>query len=235
MARWSFIPLLFLLLPGLPAGAAAGPGAIQFGRFGAVPVVHPQGEPAQVVLLLSGGEGLGAKESEMASALARQGALVFEIDTAHYLQAVDRGKNRCIFPAADFEGLSQFGQQTLGLAAYRPPILVGTGAGSALAYGALAQAPPNTFAGAVSAGFCAVLDSPRQLCPENGLKRDRAWKQGGQHLLPNPGIEAPWIILQSPTDAQCSAGPFGDFNEDIPNSQVIPLPAAGSKAPAAEA
>ncbi|HEX4960053.1 MAG TPA: AcvB/VirJ family lysyl-phosphatidylglycerol hydrolase [Thermoanaerobaculia bacterium] len=234
MTRWSSFFFLFLLLAAVPASPAEAPvpESIQFGRFGSVPVVHPQGEPKQVVLLLSGKDGLGAKEAEMASFLAHDGALVFEVDSPRYLQAAVRGQGRCIFPAADFEALSQFGQMKLGVASYKAPILVGIGTGSGLAYTAIAQAPPNTFLGAVSAGFCEVVESTRPLCPGNGLKRDHNWKQGGQHLLPRPDIEDPWIILRSPTDAQCIAGPFDGFNKSIPLSKVIPLPA---KTPAADA
>ncbi len=233
MTRLRSVLFLSLLVTGLPAGADS-PASIQYGRFGAVPVVHPQGEPSQVVLLFSDKDGLGARTSDMASALSRQGALVLEIDTPHYLAAAAHGK-RCLYPAADFEALSQFGQQTLGLAAYRPPILVGDGAGAALAYGALAQSPSGTFAGAVSVGFCPVLDSPRELCNTNGLKKDRAWKQAGQHLLPNPWIEDPWIVLASPTDAQCSLGSTAGFIGKVPHAQAISLPAADSKAPSANA
>jgi type IV secretory pathway VirJ component len=229
MTRFNYFFVLLLSLP-LPAAAAEAPGSIQFGRFGTIPVVRPQGEPTQVVLLLSGDKGVGELEGKMAALLAGQGALVLEIDSAHYLQAT--GQIHCIFPGADFEGVSQFGQHTLGLANYRAPILVGTGAGAQLAYAALAQAPPGTFAGAVSAGFCAVINSQRPLCQGNGLMRDHSWKLPGQHLLPDSDIEDPWIVLRSPADAQCSAGPFGDFNKGIPQSKVIPVPA---KEPAAEA
>ncbi|MEA2601993.1 MAG: hypothetical protein QOF89_2985 [Acidobacteriota bacterium] len=226
--------LLFLLTALPPAGAATTPASISFGRFGAIPVVHPQGEPSQVVLLLSGGDRLEARESDMAVALARQGALVFEIDTPHYFAAANHGKG-CLHPAADFEALSQFGQQTLGLATFEIPLLVGNGTGAELAYAALAQAPPGTFAGAVSAGFCPLLDTPRQLCHGNGLKEDRSWKKPGQHLLPGSKIEDPWIVLASPADARCSLEPLAGFVRQVPHAQVIPLSAASPKAPAEEA
>jgi len=228
--RWSCFFAVLSILPGLPVAAAEAPGSIQFGRFGTIPVVRPQGEPSQIVLLLSGDKGVGELENKMAAVLAGQGALVFEIDSPHYLQAT--GQIHCIFPGADFEGVSQFGQSKLGMANFKPPILVGTGTGAQLAYAALAQAPPGTFAGAVSAGFCPVLNSQRPLCQGNGLMRDHKWQQPGQHLLPDSEIGDPWIILRSPADAQCAAGPFGDFAKDIPGSKVIPLPA---KEPAAEA
>lgn len=230
MTRWRGCFFILLLLSGLPAAAAEPAGSIQFGRFGTIPVVHPQGEPTRVVLLLSGDKGLGELEAKMAAQLASRGALVLEIDSPHYLQAT--GQIHCIFPGADFEGVSQFGQQRLGVKSYKHPLLVGTGTGAQLAYTALAQAPPGTFEGAVSHGFCEVLNSQRPLCQGNGLMRDHKWTSPGQHLLPDENIEEPWIILRSATDAQCPAGPFGNFNKSITDSKVIPLPA---KEPAAEA
>jgi type IV secretory pathway VirJ component len=231
MARLISVLFLSLLFTVLPAGADPAPASIQYGRFGAIPVVHPQGEPSQVVLLFSDKDGLGSRASDMAAALSRQGALVFEIDTPHYLAAATHGK-RCLYPAADFEALSQFGQQKLGLAAYHTPILVGDGAGAALAYGALAQSPPGTFAGAVSAGFCPVLDSPGELCHAHNLKEDRTWKQGGRRLLPAPRLEDPWIVLASPSDAQCVLGSTAGFIGKVPQARTIPF---DPKAPATDA
>ncbi|HSS48808.1 MAG TPA: hypothetical protein VLX28_07670, partial [Thermoanaerobaculia bacterium] len=73
MTRWSYYFVLSLILLGLPAAAAEAPASIQFGRFGTIPVVRPQGEPSQVVLLLSGEKGLGELEAKMAAVLASQG------------------------------------------------------------------------------------------------------------------------------------------------------------------
>jgi type IV secretory pathway VirJ component len=221
MAR-RFSILLFLLAL-LPAVAGAAPDAFTFGRFGNVPILRPAGEPRQVALLFSGDKGLGAREAAMAKALADSGALVFEVDTAHYFATAGKGGGR-LFPAVDFESLSQIGQKEIGMQAYRQPVLVGTGAGASLVYVALAEAPPDTFAGAVSDGFCAVISSDHLFRRAAGLAWDRKWPGPGVRLLPSREVENPWLILGTP-GAACAAGPPGDFIKEIGSAQIIPAPA----------
>jgi type IV secretory pathway VirJ component len=221
MARPSTLFLLLLLLPTV---ASSAPDAFRFGRFGEVPVVRPTGEASQVALLFSGENGIGARESALAEALAAAGALVFEVDTSRYFTA---GNGRSLYPAADFETLSQIGQKELGLPVYRRPVLVGTGAGAALAYAALAEAPPNTFAGAVSAGFCPVLPLSHPLRRGRGLEHDKKWQAPGIRLLPDAAIENPWLILEAPAQ-ECAAGPAADFAKSVPAARMIPVPPGAS-------
>ena len=61
---------------------------------------------------------------------------------------------------------------------------MGTGAGASLVYVALAEAPPNTFAGAVSDGFCAVIPSEHLFRRGNGLAWEQKWPGPGVRLLP---------------------------------------------------
>jgi type IV secretory pathway VirJ component len=78
----------------------------------------------------------------------------------------------------------------------------------------------------MSAGFCPLLATPKQLCRGNGLREDHDWKQAGQRLLPGPRIDDPWIVLSSPTDSQCSLGSSDAFLKKV-HAQVVPPPAAG--------
>jgi type IV secretory pathway VirJ component len=219
MAR--LIPLLLLILHAIPAHASAAPEAIQLSRFGAVSVVRPAGEPAQVALLLS-------EDPSLAQALAEAGFLVFEADAARYFQWAG---GQSVYPAADFEALSQAGQQALGLPAYRAPVLIGTGVGAALAYAVLAEAPPRTFAGAVSLGFCPQLPAVK-LRHGNGLE----WKKEpqGLRLRPDPRIEDPWIVLDVPGQ-ECAAGTAADFAPVIPVARVVPPGAEGWRQQLAQA
>src|SRR6185295_16456228 len=222
MARVSIVFLLaFALIPAVPAAAAE---TFQLGGYGAVPVVRPAGEVSRVALLLSGEQGLGARESALAEALAAAGALVFEVDASHYFAA---GQKPNLYPAADFETLSQIGQKELGLPVYRQPVLVGTGAGAALAYAALAEAPANTFAAVVSVGFCPVLQVSSRLRRGRALEQDKKWPAPGIRLLPDATIENPWLILDAPT-RECAAGPAAAFAKSIPAARLIRVPDGAS-------
>jgi len=178
--------------------------SMHFLAFGDVAVTRPAGEPSRVVLLFSGEQEVGTQEAAVADALASGGALVFEIDTPQYLAAtVGKGKGHCLNTAADFELLSQNGQQRLRLASYHPPILVGVGAGATFAYATLAEAPAGTFTGGVGLGFPPVLNTPRQLCHGDHLRWDKTRTEPGFRLIPDATLEAPWLVLD---EAQLPAG-----------------------------
>jgi acetyl esterase/lipase len=49
-------------------------------------------------------------------------------------------------------------------------VLIGHSAGATLAYVALAQARPRTFAGALTLSFCTELDLTRPLCAAPPLR-----------------------------------------------------------------
>lgn len=221
MARRFSIFLLTLAL--LPAVAGAAPDSFKFGRFGKVPIVRPAGEPTKVALLFSGDKGFGEREAAIAKALAASGALVFEVDTPRYFATAGHGGGR-LFPAVDFEALSQIGQKESGIQAYQQPILVGTGAGATLIYVALAEAPPNTFAGVVSDGFCPVIPSDQLFRRASGLAWNRKWPGPGLLLLPSREIEDPWLLLDTP-GAACAGGSPKDFVKTIASARVIPAPA----------
>ena len=219
--RFAFV---FLLLSLIPAVASAAPASFKFGKFGTVPVLHPKGEPTQVAILFSSEKGIGAREAALAKALTDSGALVFEVDTARYFATASKASDH-LFPAVDFEAMSQIGQKELGLTSYRTPLLVGTGAGSAIAYVAMVEAPPNTFQGAVSDGFCAVIPVNRLFHRGAGLSWERKRKEPGFRVYAYPGLENPWLILDSPTPQACAAEPAKEFAKDVRSAQVIPPPA----------
>jgi len=88
------------------------------------------------------------------------------------------------------EWLSHNAQADLHYARYREPILVGRGAGAALVYVALAQAPPLSFAGAVSVDFSPVLPVKQALCDLT----TKPAAAGAQRLLPNASLPKPWLL-----------------------------------------
>jgi type IV secretory pathway VirJ component len=229
--RFSFVLLILSLVP---AASWAAPESFKFGRFGAVPVVHPQGEPSQVALLFSGEHGIGERETALAQALAASGALVFEVDLQRYF-AMQPPKGTRLYPAVEFEALGQLGQKEMGLTSYRPPVLVGTGLGATLVYAALAEAPEGTFTGGISDGFCATIPNSRFFARGNSLSWDKSWEGPGILLTPDSDIETPWIVLETPVKTECAGGPASAFTKQIPTVHNLPLPAAAAGAAPEEA
>jgi type IV secretory pathway VirJ component len=209
-----------------------------FDQFGPVPVFRPAGEPAQVVILLSGDQGIGDRETAVATALAAAGSLVFAFDVPRYVQTVVHSKTRCLSPGTELHQLGQNGQARLNLAAYHPPLLVGVGSGGTFAFATLAQAAPGTWAGAVSLGFCPVLRIGKKLCPADGLGWDDAWTGPGYRLLPDRELVEPWIVLESPASEDCpvvSAPGASDIVASMPTASRLPLPAGLSPEAAQDA
>jgi len=219
--------LLALLLQGSPPSpAVAPPASLQFGRFGTLPLHRPAGPPSQVVLLLSGAMD-SPETAKMAGALASWGALVVVVDAQHYVATTEKSGANCSYPAADLETLSHFAEQKLELPRYIPPLLVGDATGATLAYATLAQAPPSTFQGAVTVGFCPVIQVKRPFCPGNDLHADRKWAGTGIKLEPATRLESPWIVLDGPA---CPEGSAKEFLAPILTARLLSTPAPGPPA-----
>jgi type IV secretory pathway VirJ component len=135
------------------------------------------------------------------------------------------GKEACAYPAADFEALSQYVQKQEGLAEYLTPVLVGYSSGATLVYAVLAQAPGNTFAGAISLGFCPDLDITKPLCKGAGLTGQR--QKNGYVFDPVPHLEKPWVALQGGIDKVCDPGQTRAFVAQVPHGKIIELPDVG--------
>lgn len=137
---------------------------LRFGRFGPVVLYRHRAHPRRVVLLVAGDSGWNLGVVGMARDIAGMDALVVGIDIRRYLTGVSRSHERCSYPAADFEALSQWLQRRLNFPRYIPPILMGYSSGATLVYATLVQAAPGTFAGAISLGFCPKLSVKRRFC-----------------------------------------------------------------------
>lgn len=220
--------LSLLLLLALPASAAE---SLRFGRFGLVPYYRDTPHPPHVVLFLSGdgdsNGGFDAGFTALAKAFASLDVLVVGVDTPRYLKALGRGAERCSYPAGDLEALSQLIQKKLDYPTYVQPVLVGYSSGATLAYAALAQAPANTFRGAVSMGFCSDLPVKKPLCRGVGLQ----WKQGpggkGVDFLPAAHLESPWIVLQGANDETCVPAKAQTFVEQVSLAKIVLAPKVG--------
>lgn len=201
------------------------------GRFGTVTVYIPDGKPQSVAIFISGDGGWELGVINMARALSSMGAVVIGVDVRHYFASLRRAALRadapCQMIAADFEALSHQIQREIGMSEYHVPVLVGYSSGATLAYAALVQSPPGTFAGAVSLGFCAEQDfAGAELCPGAGLHYTR-----NQHhelvFEPATTLRQPWIVLQGDEDQVCSPQAAARFAAGVAGGAIVKLPRVG--------
>ncbi len=218
-------PLVAAGPPAAPPAAAAGE-TFAFSPFGTVHVYAPPGVPAQVVLLISGDGGWNLGVIPMARRLQAEGALVVGIDIRTFLASLERSRP-CAYPAGSLEELSRAVQLRHRLPEYRAPILVGYSSGATLVYAALAQAPPETFRGAISLGFCPDVSLRTPLCRGRGLVSRPKAKGTGVDLDVLPGMGVPWVVLQGDIDQVCAPAETARFVAQVGSGRLVSLPKVG--------
>ncbi len=194
--------------------------------FGQVAVYRPASTPSQVVLFISGDGGWNLGVVSMAERLRDLGALVVGLDIRTFLKSFETSKG-CAYPAGALEELSRAIQLRYKLAAYERPILVGYSSGATLVYAALAAAPPESFAGAISLGFCPDLEIAVPLCQMRGLKASRRARGPGYDLAPFPGLRVPWMLLQGEVDQVCAPATTRAFASETGSARLVSLPNVG--------
>lgn len=122
-------------------------------------------------------------------ALSARGALVARIDPARFAAGLQRRRESCLDLAGIVNWHANYLGRRFGLSTLAPPLLVGAGNGAALVYALLAQAPPLTFAAAVSDAPTGQLSMPGRLCDVSGPPDAR----GAVHLEP-VALAAPWTV-----------------------------------------
>jgi len=200
---------------------------IEFGPFGPLTVYRQSYQPSHVVLFVSGDGGWNLGVIEMARDLASLDAMVVGIDIVRYLKHPVSQSEGCSYPAADFEMLSKFVQKKLNYPRYVTPVLVGYSSGATLVYAVLAQAPPSTFKGAISMGFCPDLLMPKPLCRGSDLEWEKGPKDKGFIFLPSKHLHQPWVALQGTIDEVCDPGVTDDFVKRVNTGRLILLPKVG--------
>ncbi len=210
------------------AAAAAVDQKLPLGRFGSVSVYGQDNlKPQRFVIFLSGDAGWNAGMASMVKPLLDRGAVVVGVSTPEYLKQLRGIKEKCHYPAADFEALSHLLQKQWHFPRYIRPTLLGYSSGATLAYATLVQAPPQTFAGAVSMGFCPDLGIDRPFCKGHGLTAEPWKKKKGFDLLPTATLEQPWYILNGTQDQVCPIAPQRAFAAKTPRSILLELPKVG--------
>lgn len=218
--------MLLLLLMSKPA-AATEVDHVSYGKFGNITVYHPVNSPASVVLFVSGDGGWKDVVVNMAQNMASDGALVLGIDARHYEYYLSKVSSACLYPAADFEELSLSIQKRYRLPNYLKPVLMGYSYGATLVYGMLAQAPANTFKGAIAIGFSPDININKPLCKGNGLTLYPI-KNGVSYMLESTkSLTAPLLVINGRKDLACPFEVTEGFLKGMPMTELIALPNAG--------
>jgi type IV secretory pathway VirJ component len=203
--------LLFAALALFVGTAAAAPTHLAHGRFRDLLIYAPPAEPASLVLLLSGDEGWNGRAETLAAQLAQQGAMVVGIDLPKFKAVLEADGGDCVFPDGDLENLSHFVQAYFHNSTYLAPLMVGIDSGGSMAYAVLAQAPRDTFAGAISVGFCPHLNLDKPLCKGSGLELTHGARGSGLNLKPIKSLNNPWVVLQDAKNPACPAEANREF------------------------
>jgi type IV secretory pathway VirJ component len=228
-AAWMALVLL-LAGPGVLRASPSPPATVDtftFGAAGRVVIYAPSGPPASVVLFVSGDGGWNQGVIPMAERLRGLGALVVGIDIRTFVRSLQSSSTRCAYPAGDLEELSRAVQLREKLSNYLPPILVGYSSGATLVYSALVSAPPETFAGAISLGFCPDLEIRKPLCRGRALESRPRNRAVGFDLEADPTLAVPWYAFQGDIDQVCDAAATRAFVAKVPAAHLVWLPNVG--------
>jgi type IV secretory pathway VirJ component len=206
------------------AAAQAPPEHLSHGRFQNIALYAPAATPARgsatrLVLLVSGEGGVSPGIADLAQQLSRHGAMVAAIDYPKLAANFEADGGDCVFSDGDFENLSHFLQ-----AYYHLPFLVGEGAGAALAYATLVQAPSNTFAGALTLGFCPATTLRKPLCKGAGLESTRRAGNSGMTFSAAKQLENPWVLVQGEPAPACTAGAASEFIAHMQGAALVTVP-----------
>lgn len=197
--------------------------SLRWRRMGEVRVCRPKAPAKAVVFLLAGDDGWTMALQQIADTLVGEGALVAGIDSRALLRRLDATQERCAYPAADFESLSQYLQLRENLAHYQEPLLIGYSSGAALAYAAAEQAPAHIFKGVISLGFYAELKTGKPWCYEHGLlKLNKATKRA--RLAPDPTGKFLWRVIQGSADTLCDPNKAETFVAQVPEARFVRVP-----------
>ncbi len=232
MRRLLLLPLLPVLL------AAASPATVEETKtlpgFGSVTVYRPRdlAEARGVVLFISGDGGWKLGVVDMARRLDEH-AIVAGLSMPAWQKQIEAHANSCWYPAGELEVAAQALEKQYHLPRYVRPILVGYSSGATVVYGALAQAPPTTFRGAVSLGFCPDLEVKRKFCgtegwhPDWNEKKKQIWLPECPSMSEREGGGAKWIALQGLIDQVCAPPQTEAFVSKVPHSKVVALEKVG--------
>ena len=201
--------------------------SVTFGDFGKVYLYYQNKQPGSLVLFISGDGGWNKGVVDMGYHLVKQNAMVAGINITRYLNKLRTRKTKCDYPASDFENLSLYIQKHYQFREYLKPIIVGYSSGATLAYGIIAQAPFNTFKGAIVLGFCPDIELDKPLCGGSGLK-SHAIKPGHSYYLEaRHDLPCQFVVLHGLIDQVCDYNSTATYLKEIEKTELVSLPKVG--------
>jgi len=195
--------------------------------FGTVTLYHQTAAPPHVAIFISGDGGWNLGVVDMARELEGMDALVIGVDIRHYMKAATASPDKCFDPGSDFAELGRIVEKKLGYEKRVPPVLVGYSSGATLVYAALVQAPPRTYTGALSLGFCPDLIVNHPICKGHGLTWEHDKHGKGVDFLPTDKLEEPWIAFQGDIDQICTPEDTRAYLKKVPNGELVWLHKVG--------
>jgi hypothetical protein len=218
--------LLFaLVLPALPARATEE--TFELEPFGKVTVYHPTARPTHVALFISGDGGWNLGVVDMARELAGMDALVAGVDIRHYMKASTADPDKCWDPGTDFAELGRVIEKRFGYTSKVKPVLAGYSSGATIVYAAMVQAPPHTFKGGLSLGFCPDLIVNHPICKGHGLAWTHDAHMKGVDFSPADSLEEPWIAFQGDIDQICTPEDTRTYLKGVKNGELVWLHKVG--------
>jgi type IV secretory pathway VirJ component len=149
-------------------------GVVDTAEFGRVQLLPPVADAKGLAIVFGG---VDEVDRAAARALAGAGFAVAAIDTAqavHNLSKADSSRS-CIDLLGPLEWLGSTAERDLDWNQYRPPLLLGRGVGGGLAYTALAQAPPRSFAGGMGVDVRPLPVLRLPFCRSAGASPGATW------------------------------------------------------------
>lgn len=225
LEKTTFAAGLLALTLALPAAATEE--TFDLEPFGKVTVYHQTPRPSHVVLFISGDGGWNLGVVDMARELAGQDALVAGVDIRHYMKASTDNPDKCWDPGTDFAELGRAVEKRFGYTSQVPPVIVGYSSGATLVYAAMVQAPPHTFHGGLSLGFCPDLIVNHPICKGHGLAWTHDPQGKGVDFSPTTTLEDRWLAFQGDIDQICTPEDTRTYLKKVPNGELVWLHKVG--------
>jgi pimeloyl-ACP methyl ester carboxylesterase len=209
------------------AASSAGGERIEVRPFGTVTLYRKTPHPSHVVVFISGDGGWNLGVVDMARELVPLDALVIGVDIRSYLKGAIPATD-CFDAGRDYAAIARAVENQVGYPKFVPPILVGYSSGATLVYAAIVQAPPHTFAGAMSLGFCPDMPLHPPICRGQGLEWDLMKSGNGLNFRPyGGGLQEPWVAFQGEIDKVCDPPSTKRFLTKVPGGELVWLPHVG--------